>query len=72
MMELAEQVLGIRVRKGSVIGVGGLAEQVSSPVFATSTGLVLYQARLHCDEQEHPERKGLFRSIAGKVRDIFG
>ena len=45
MPELAEQILGIPVRRAAPIGVGGLADVVRSPMFATAVGLVKYGAR---------------------------
>lgn len=72
MAELAESVLGMRVRMGSAMGVTGLAEQVSSPAFATSAGLVLYQARQRAAEQEGPKKQSLIKNITGRIRDIFG
>jgi cell division protein FtsA len=44
MAELAEEVLGIPVRLGLPKGVGGLADVVKSPAFATGVGLVQYGA----------------------------
>ncbi len=44
MAELAEEVLGIPVRLGMPKGVGGLADVVKSPAFATGVGLVQYGA----------------------------
>ena len=43
--ELAEQVLGMPVRRGIPHGVGGLSEIVRSPIYATAVGLVRYGAR---------------------------
>ena len=42
MTELAEEILGIPVRRGLPKGVGGLAEVVRSPTFSTAVGLVQY------------------------------
>lgn len=42
MPELAEQVLNLQVRRGDPQGIGGLVENVSSPVYATGVGLVKY------------------------------
>ena len=43
MTELAEEILGIPVRRGMPKGVGGLAEVVAkSPTFSTGVGLVQY------------------------------
>lgn len=45
IVELGEHVLGVQVRRATPRGVGGMAEVVSSPSFATGVGLVLYGAR---------------------------
>ena len=50
MPELAEQVLGLPVRRGAPRGVGGLVDVVKSPMYATGVGLVLYGAK-NCDLQ---------------------
>ncbi|MCS6856409.1 MAG: cell division protein FtsA [Sandaracinaceae bacterium] len=42
--ELAEQVLGLPVRKGVPTGVGGLVDVVRGPAYATGVGLVKYGA----------------------------
>lgn len=42
MPELAEQVYSLPVRRGSPRGIGGLVEVVTSPLYATGVGLVLY------------------------------
>lgn len=44
MPELAEQILGLPVRRGAPIGVGGLMDVVKSPAYATGVGLVKYGA----------------------------
>jgi cell division protein FtsA len=43
--ELAEEVLGLPVRRGSPKGVGGLVDVVKTPSYATGVGLVLYGGR---------------------------
>lgn len=45
MPELATAVLGLPVRRGMPLEVGGLVDMVSSPAFATGVGLVQYGAR---------------------------
>jgi cell division protein FtsA len=45
--ELAEDTLGIPVRLGVPKGVGGLADVVKAPGFATAVGLVQYGANQH-------------------------
>jgi cell division protein FtsA len=44
MPELAEDILGLPVRSGMPIGVGGLVDVVKSPTYATAVGLVQYGA----------------------------
>jgi len=44
MPELAEQILGLPVRRGAPAGVGGLMDVVKSPAYATGVGLVKYGA----------------------------
>lgn len=50
MPELAEEVLGMPVRRGVPRQVGGLVDVVRNPKFATAVGLVMYGAN-------HPERR---------------
>ncbi len=40
--EVAEEIFDLPVRRGDPGGIGGLADRVSTPDFATSVGLVLY------------------------------
>jgi cell division protein FtsA len=44
MPEIAEQVVGLQVRRGVPVGVGGLVDVVKSPAYATGVGLVKYGA----------------------------
>ncbi len=45
MTELAEEIMGVPVRRGVPRGIGGLVDVVRSPVYATGVGLVVYGAR---------------------------
>jgi cell division protein FtsA len=45
MPEIAEQIFDLPVRRGCPTGVGGLADHVNTPVFATPVGLLLYAHR---------------------------
>jgi cell division protein FtsA len=70
MPEIAEQIFDLPVRRASPLGVGGLADHVNSPVFATSVGLVLYA---HRNRAPAPVRVGggTFGRVAGRLRGIF-
>ena len=45
MPEMAEEVIGMPVRRGLPRGIGGLVDVVKSPQYATAVGLVVYGAR---------------------------
>ncbi len=79
MPELAEQIIGLPTRRGSPIGVGGLADVVKSPAFATAVGLVKYGAEhMNVERARRPLRpvnktNGVtFRSKLGDwFREVF-
>ena len=70
MPEIAEQIFDLPIRRGAPMDVGGLADHVSSPGFATPVGLVLYAHR-----NREPEAArvgaGAFGRMAGRLRGIF-
>jgi len=45
LIELAEDIFGLPVRRGVPINIGGLSDVVSNPMYATGVGLVLYGLR---------------------------
>ncbi|MBW1806907.1 MAG: cell division protein FtsA [Deltaproteobacteria bacterium] len=69
MPELAEDVLGMPVRRGIPVGIGGLTDVVSSPIYATGVGLVLY-GREHLDSRFFPIRpdKNLYHRIKQRMK----
>ncbi len=44
MLDLAEEILGMPVRQGLPLGVRGLTDELSHPVYATAIGLALFGA----------------------------
>jgi cell division protein FtsA len=69
MAELAEEVLGVPVRRASPKGVGGLVDVVKSPAYATGVGLVLYGTRHLCGSS--PPSDGWFRRTFGRLGEWF-
>lgn len=69
MVEVAEHVLGLPVRRGSPGGVGGLLDVVNSPMYATGVGLVLYGARNLNREQNFYSR--LKNRIGAWIQDMI-
>jgi cell division protein FtsA len=69
MPEIAEQIFDLPVRRGTPIGVGGLADHISSPVFATPVGIALYAHRNRVPEARGAG--GAFSRVVSQLRSIF-
>ena len=69
MPEIAEQIFDLPVRRGCPVDVGGLADHVSTPVFATPVGLVLYAHRNRPTQPKSGD--GPFSRMAVRLRGIF-
>ncbi|MFL5322300.1 MAG: cell division protein FtsA, partial [Myxococcaceae bacterium] len=70
MPELAEEVLGLPVRRGLPRGIGGLVDVVKSPMYATGVGLVVYGAK-HQDRRMFRIRDdgNTFKKVKGRMRE---
>jgi len=70
--EIAEQIFDLPIRRGCPAGVGGLADHVNSPTFATGVGLVLYGYRNSVgDSGRAPVGAGALVRVAGRLRGLF-
>src|SRR5215475_2031814 len=72
--ELAEGILDQPVRRGVPIGVGGMADVIESPIYATGVGLALYGARtgVSGDAIGTPGPVGrIARLVTGFLGDLF-
>ncbi len=73
MVELAEDIFDMPVRLGRPSGVGGLADVVSSPIYATGVGLIQYGQHYR---QTPPVRgesgKPVFARVWARMRRWFG
>jgi cell division protein FtsA len=70
MPEIAEQIFDLPIRRGHPAGVGGLADHVTSPVFATPVGLALYAHRNRPPELAKGGA-GAFSRMTGRIWGIF-
>jgi cell division protein FtsA len=70
MPEIAEQIFDLPVRRGCPLEVGGLADHVNSPSFATPVGLVLYAHRNRLPDAGRAGG-GAFGRMAVRLRGIF-
>lgn len=72
MPELAEEVLGLPVRRGLPHGIGGLVDVVRSPMYATGVGLVRYGAR-HADVRNFKIRNddNVYKKVGKRMKEWF-
>ena len=68
--EIAEQIFDLPIRRGVPVGIGGLADHVNSPAFATPVGLVLYAHRNRPPDLAR-HGVGALGRMAGRLRGIF-
>jgi cell division protein FtsA len=68
LVELAEQVLDLPVRRGTPVGVSGLVEAVGDPRQATGVGLVTYAYLMDVGEGGNGNGDGLLKGISGLKR----
>jgi len=70
MSEIAEQIFDLPIRRGWPMGIGGLADHVANPVYATVVGLVVYAERHRGDESARGGGGALTRMV-GRLRTVF-
>ncbi len=68
MVEVAEEIIGLPVRQGVPRGVGGLVDEVNSPMYSTGVGLVLYGAQ----QSDHRLFRARDENIYSKVKKRMG
>ena len=71
IVELAEEVFQVPVRRGIPSGVEGLSEIVKSPVHATGAGLLLFAAKQQQGRLHQYAGQGLFSRVWRRIRDWF-
>jgi cell division protein FtsA len=73
VVDLAESVFSLPVRRGLPIGVGGLVDVVNNPIYATGVGLILHG--LGESKGKGYERREIFKKLRekglGKIKRIF-
>ncbi len=66
--ELAEEILGLPVRRGLPINVTGLREQVRDPKFSTALGLIRYGAQNY---RTSTSETGAFSGILDRIQSVL-
>jgi cell division protein FtsA len=72
MPELAEQIFNLPVRRGMPIGIGGLIDLVSSPMYATGVGLVLYGSKNMAQSRFKVGDGNIFSKVTHRMREWIG
>jgi cell division protein FtsA len=71
MVELGEEIFHMPVRLGLHRYVGGLAEVVKTPRFATGIGLLLYGLERHRRNEVARMNSGSFNDVLAKMKTWF-
>jgi cell division protein FtsA len=69
--ELAEQIFDMPVRKGIPSGVGGLADVVNSPAYATGVGLIFYGSKQLSGNSVYKKTGNIFSNVTGSIKKWF-
>lgn len=72
MPELTEQIFNLPVRRGIPTGIGGLVDLVSSPIYATGVGLVLYGSRNRAKSRFRVGERNIFSKVTHRMREWIG
>ncbi len=72
MPELAEQIFNLPVRRGTPQGIGGLADVVNSPIYATGVGLVKYGSRNMQSKNFAIGQENVFDKVVRRMKEWFG
>ena len=71
VVDLAEQIFSLPVRKGSPRDVGGLTDIVTNPIYTTAVGLVLYGKRGRISEGFTPGEENTFDKVTRRMKGWF-
>lgn len=72
LLELAEQVFNTGVRYGLPRGLGGLVDVISSPVWTTASGLLIYgKSAEETQARAARGRRRSMRSMVGSLKEMF-
>ena len=74
LLEMSEQIFDAGVRYGLPRGLGGLVDVISSPTWATASGLLLYARGRRGEPEQGAEEDGIQRARDGRkpARNVLG
>ncbi len=70
-VELAEKVLGMPVRRGIPMNVGGLRDIIANPIYSTGVGLVHYGSRYEGYNKMRIRDENVFRNVFESMKNWF-
>ncbi|MBW6507962.1 MAG: cell division protein FtsA [Desulfuromonadales bacterium] len=71
MPELAEQIFNLPVRRGTPVDIGGLADVVNSPIYASGVGLVKYGSMNSQAQKFKVGEDNMFERVSKRLKDMF-
>jgi cell division protein FtsA len=71
MVQMAEEVMGMPARLGVPMHVSGLTDVISSPIYATGVGLVLYGMKRQDKNFFRIREDNIFGKVRGRMSDWF-
>jgi cell division protein FtsA len=71
VVDLAEQIFSLPVRKGAPRDIGGLTDIVSNPIYTTAVGLVLYGQKGRISEGFVPGEANIFDKVTRRMKGWF-
>ena len=71
MPELAEQIFNLPVRRGTPIDIGGLADVVNSPIYASGVGLVKYGSMNTQAQKFKVGEDNMFERVSKRLKEMF-
>jgi len=69
MPELAEMIFDLPIKRGVPKGFGGLLDVVSSPMYATGTGLVLYGSQNQKNTKFKVREKNIYHKVKNRMME---
>ncbi len=71
MPELAEQIFNLPVRRGTPVDIGGLADVVNSPIYASGVGLVKYGSMNSQAQKFKVGEDNMFERVSKRMKEMF-
>ncbi|MGQ9646783.1 MAG: cell division protein FtsA [Thermodesulfobacteriota bacterium] len=72
IVDLAEQIFNVPVRRGIPAGISGLVDLVNNPMYATGVGLVLYGSRNMAQSRFKKGEGKIFTKVTHRMKEWIG